>query len=531
MGRSLTPITPEFLETLPLGSPEKTSLFDAKLNHRFKAYALNGKLIESDSETGENGQEVFRSTHEMGWIVGTGENGFGALLRRGNYLFQGPLSYYTQAARWDLSPGYQNQDDGFNRIIQPGCIYCHSGRPQPIAGHPGSYGEPAFTQTSIGCENCHGPGSAHVEAMRSGKFPKDGPDLTIVDPERLTSQLANDICMSCHQVGDARVLQPGKTYQDFRPGEPLERTLAIFQIPPTRDNPPNEDHVEHYYSMSLSKCFRATRNLSADKQLRCITCHDPHVEPTRDEAPAYFKSKCLACHSEASCTAPHAARQATTPSDNCIACHMPSRSIGFIAHSSATNHRIVRTPDEPFPDVTFNQTTAEMPDLIELDPAGTRGAGALAPPALIRLEAYAVLIAEGKEQYVKPWLTTLSHLEISEPENPVVQASLGHRDLDDQKYAEAISHLERSLQLDPLQPLAYVDLCAAQDQSGKPAEAIESARKAVALEPFNPRIRKTLIYELIQAKQYNQVEPEIEQYLQLFPEDDRMREMLTIARQ
>ena len=108
--------------------------------------------------------------HDMGWIIGTGENGFGALLRRGDYLFQAPLSYYSQAARWDLSPGYQNEDDGFNRVIQPGCIYCHSGRPQPIAGHDGSYRDPAFTQTSVGCENCHGPGAAHVDAMRKGKI-------------------------------------------------------------------------------------------------------------------------------------------------------------------------------------------------------------------------------------------------------------------------------------------------------------------------------------------------------------------------
>ena len=531
MGRSLTPIKPKFLQTLPPGSTETASLFDAKSNHRFEVHAESGRLIQSEYETGASGQEVFRSTHEMGWIIGTGENGFGALLRRGDYLFQAPLSHYTQTGRWDLSPGYQKQDDGFNRIIQPGCIYCHSGRPQPIAGHDGTYRDPAFTQTAVGCENCHGPGAAHVEARRKSKFVPIGSAPTIVNPGNLSSQLADDICMSCHQAGDARVLEPGKTYQDFRPGEPLERTVAIFQIPPTRDNPPNEDHVEHYYSMSLSKCFLATRNLPAEKQLRCISCHDPHVEPTGDEAPAHFNSACLTCHTEASCTAPHAARQATKPSDNCIGCHMPLRSIRVISHSSATNHRIVRTPEEPFPDQTFNQTTAAMSDLIELNPAGERGAEALAPPALIRLQAYALLKSEGKVQFVQPWLKTLAELETSNPENAIVQASLGHRDLDDHRYAEAISHLEHSLRLDPLQPLVYVDLSAAQDQSGERTEAIVSARKAVALEPFNPGIRKTLIYQLIQDKQYDQVEAEMEKYLQIFPEDDSMREMLAIAKQ
>ncbi|MGB6193346.1 MAG: tetratricopeptide repeat protein, partial [Terracidiphilus sp.] len=383
----------------------------------------------------------------------------------------------------------------------------------------------------VGCENCHGPGAAPVRAMRDNKVAKNDAGPMIVNPQRLTSQLADDICMSCHQAGDVRVLQPGKTYQDFRPGEPLERTVAIFQIAPTRDNPPDEDHVEHYYSMSLSKCFIATRNFPAEKQLRCISCHNPHVEPTQEEAPAYFKSRCLACHTEASCTASPSARQATTPADNCIGCHMPRRNIGVIAHSSATNHRIVRNPGEPFPDQTFNQSTPAMPGLIEINPAGKRGPEALAPPALIRLQAYAQFKAEGKEQFLEPWSKTLTELESSNPENALVQASLGHRDLEAHKYAEAVTHLERSLQLDPLQPFVYVDLSTAQDQSGKSGEAIQSARNAVALEPFNPGIRKTLIYQLIQAKQYDQVEAEMEIYLQMFPEDGRMREMLAIARQ
>jgi Flp pilus assembly protein TadD len=172
-----------------------------------------------------------------------------------------------------------------------------------------------------------------------------------------------------------------------------------------------------------------------------------------------------------------------------------------------------------------------MPDLVEVNPAGQRGAGALAPPALIRLQAYKLLKVEGKEQFVQSWLKTLAELETSNPENAIVQASLGHRDLDDHRYAEAISHLEHSLRLDPLQPLVYVDLSAAQDQSGERTEAIVSARKAVALEPFNPGIRKTLIYQLIQDKQYDQVEAEMEKYLQIFPEDDSMREMLAIAKQ
>ncbi len=530
MGHSLTPVTPEFLKTLPIPA----AYYDARSDHHLEVHAENGKLYQSEYQTTADGKDVFRNTHELGWIIGTGENGFGALLQRGDYLFQAPLSYYSKAAEWNLSPGYQNDNLSFNRIILPGCIYCHSGRPQPVAGFPGKYDSTPFTQTSIGCENCHGPGAAHVQAMGQGEDYGKGADPTIVNPARLTGQLSDDICMSCHQLGDARVLQLGKTYQDFRPGEPLDRTVSIFQIPPTRENPPQDDHVEHYYSMSLSKCFRATRSLPTAKQMRCITCHDPHVEPTRAEAPAWFNAKCLTCHTAASCTATTAARQATTPADNCIGCHMPQRDIQAISHTSATNHRIVVRPDEPFPDAAFTQTTAALPNLIHVNPAGERGSKAAAPPALMLLQAFGDLRISKPQfapSFTASWLKTLSELETSNPENAIVQAALGHRDLEDHKWPQAIDHLQHSLRLDPMQTNVYVDLSEAQDQSGQPEDAIASAKRAVALDPFVAGLQKTLVFRLINGKHYEEAEAAMETYLKNFPEDNFMRKMLAIARQ
>ena len=209
--------------------------------------------------------------------------------------------------------------------------------------------------------------------------------------------------MACHQTGDARVLKPGKTYQDIRPGHPLDDTLSILMVPPTRESPPTADHVEHYYSMTLSKCYRASQG-----RLSCITCHDPHVEPSREDAPKYFASKCLTCHTNQSCKLPIETRMQKTPANDCIGCHMPKRDIQVISHSSATNHRIVATPDEPFPDVTFEQTTASLPDLIHLNPAP--GKEAAPPPLLTLLEAYGDL-AENKPEYIAPYLNVLGQLE------------------------------------------------------------------------------------------------------------------------
>ncbi len=84
-------------------------------------------------------QDIFRDTHPIEWLIGAGVNGFGAIVRRDDYLFQTPQSFYSKPKTWGPSPGYELIDLGFNRPIQAGCIFCHSGRPRPIAGTNGKF--------------------------------------------------------------------------------------------------------------------------------------------------------------------------------------------------------------------------------------------------------------------------------------------------------------------------------------------------------------------------------------------------------
>jgi hypothetical protein len=526
MGRSITAVTPEVLKTLPVSEPVYNQQFD----RHYETTVKDGKLYQSEYQVDAAGKEVFRDTRAVDWIIGTGPNGLGGLVRHDGYLFQAPLSYYPRTGMWDISPGYQRGDYGFSRLIAPGCIYCHSGRSQPVAGSMGKYEAVPFTQVAIGCENCHGPGHAHVEAMGEGESYAKGKDPTIVNPARLAPALANDICMSCHQTGDARVFQPGKTYQDFRPGTPLDRVMAILMIPPTREQPPNADHAQHCYSMIMSKCYRASAGKPAAQQMTCISCHDPHVEPTKEEAPAFFNSKCMSCHTEQSCKASAAVRHTTltasTPADNCIGCHMPQHENPALTHSSITNHRIVTHADEPYPDAVFSQTTAELPDLVYLNHASGDSAR---PRGVALLQAYDQL-KEQKPEYAAAWLRTLRELEKTEPDGAVVQAALGHQDIEDGKLDDAVGHLQQSLQLDPAQPAVYADLSFIADQKGNAEEAVALARKAVALDPYNAAPRKVLVLRLIGAKQYDEAQAAMEKYLQDFPQDDFMRKALAMAR-
>jgi hypothetical protein len=520
MGRSMAHVTassisPAFLQNLAI--PARS--FDQQMDRHFDTFTRDGKLFQSEYQTASDGKEVFHDTHEIEWMVGAGINGLGAIVRRDNYLFQAPQSFYSKPKTWGPSPGYEQVDMGFNRPIQAGCIFCHSGRPNPIADGNGRFESTPFSEVAIGCENCHGPGATHIAAMQNPHRSKE--DSThIVNPSRLTPYLADNICMACHQTGDVRVLKPGKTYQDFRPGEPLDYTLAILMIPPTRSAPPDVDHVEHYYSMTLSKCYRESKG-----RLSCITCHNPHVEPSSTEAPTYFNAKCLTCHTSQSCKLPLSARQQGKPADNCIGCHMPKRDIGVISHSSATNHRILAKPSEPFPDITFQQTLPSLPDLIHLNPAP--GQGNSSPPPLTLLEAYGELAANHPE-YVAPYLKVLDQLEQMLPENALVQASLGRRELKKGNYQEAAEHLRHALQLEP-QATTYADLSEALEKQNQTEESLPPLEKAIQMNPFDPVMQKTLVVRLIQLKQYARAQTALGHYLDVFPQDSFMREMLARA--
>ena len=105
--------------------------------------------------------------------------------------------------------------------------------------------------------------------MKGGRLAGDV-DSSIVNPAKLSPSLALNICMYCHEQGDARVLNPGKNFADFRPGTPLANTLTIFI---SLNHPPEEKQtfLGYYSEMKASKCYYMSQG-----QLTCLTCHNPH---------------------------------------------------------------------------------------------------------------------------------------------------------------------------------------------------------------------------------------------------------------
>jgi hypothetical protein len=469
-------------------------------NRRLRVVGDRTGWRQSESEP-----NLFDDEHRLDYIVGSGSNGLTFLIRRGNYLFEAPLSYYSKPNKWDLSPGYEFADYGFSRQAPEGCILCHSGRAQPVLDHPGAYRDPPFQELAIGCENCHGPGQAHAQdPKRRGN---------IVNPAKLSPRLAENICMSCHQTGDARVLQPGKTYQDFRPGQWLFDTVAILKVPPDSEERHEQDLLEHNAAMQASRCFTQSGG-----KLSCLTCHDPHVQPLGAEASTYFKAKCLTCHTERSCKLSLAARQSRA--DNCIGCHMPKRSVAVISHSALTNHRVPARPDQPLP--PWKPTAAS--DLVIVNPIVNQPEGRssqLSDIALLR--AYNDLVSRSPE-YQSRYLALLDKLGHSEGDNPYVQAALAHQALAEGKNEEALVHLATGVRLG--EAAVYEDMAIALANLGRDDEAIPAFLKGIDIDPYRTESRKRLILEYVKLKHYTEARHAMEEYVGLFPGDTFMRSLL-----
>lgn len=482
------------------------------LNRDFRVFGKDGALYQSESEE-KHGTTIFETAHKLEYAIGSGENGFSFVVRRGAYLFQAPLSYYSKAGKWDLSPGFEKADEGFSRPIYEACIVCHAGRPQAAPGRDGMYRDPPLAEMAIGCENCHGPGMLHVQKRSRGA--RGLPDTSIVNPARLPARLAEDICMVCHQAGDARVLLPGKHYADFRPGTPLLRTVAIIGLPA---EDVSADLLQHHTAMRLSQCYRATNG-----RLSCLTCHNPHTQPDASAAPSYFRAKCLTCHTSQSCRLDPGSRAETTPADNCVGCHMPKRSVDKISHSALTNHRIPIGPG--------NRTRAQARPSIHSDLPGLElinaQSGETALPLVTRLAAYGELMDREPSLGVQ-YFALLEQARRELPGDPLVLAALGRKALAEHR-PEAVDLLTKAEQNGTPAASTYIDLSQALADAGRFSDSIQMLERGAQAFPYSKPIRKHLILAYIRDKAYARAKSSLEAYVEDFPEDSFMRGLLSRA--
>jgi len=134
---------------------------------------------------------------------------------------------------------------------------------------------------------------------------------------------------------------------------------------------------------------------------------------------------------------------------------------------------------------------------------------------LTLLQAYGELMDKGPE-YRDRYLAVLAELERTQPENALVQASLGRKALLADKASEAATHLQHALEIGAPQAGTYADLAEAQGKLGAQNEAIASLGKAVELDPFNAVFQKKLVLRFIETKQYVRAQAALDRSLMPF---------------
>ena len=495
----------------------------------FRVFPAKDGYSMSQFDRGSDGVETHIETERIAFALGKPLIATGYLIQRGNYLFEAPLTFYKEPVEghvqgWGLSPGYDNDPLGFTRPVVDSCLTCHIGRPRPTDAASNRYQSPPFEELSIGCESCHGPGGLHIAERQTRRITvtMNGIDTSIVNPKHLTSQLADETCMYCHELGEARIPLPGKSFQDYRPGAPLLRTQAVFKSKLLL----GWNLEEWSDEIATSACSRFSKGA-----LRCSTCHDPHFTPRAQEAPTFYRAKCLTCHQTSSCTLPIAERQHTQPVDNCITCHMPKHDAPKLVKigGRGTSHRITKTEDEPLPTMDTPQTAPDPETGLILVNSDIVGAQESLPPLTLLSGFQSVLAHEPTRVDLTERYKLLLHSLAGDQNEVVVFEALAEEDLA-KKTAEgtrqALHDLNQAVTLDSKAPKDYMMLSELQYRAGNLDAAIRVLSIAVEKFPYIPTPYENLAVCYLRTGDAGKASDTVRRGLQIFPSD---RNLLRLA--
>lgn len=303
----------------------------------------------------EGKDTVHQRLERVDYIIGSGHHTNSHLINRNGYVYQAPITYYTQEKRWDLAPGFEGGNNKrFSRAILSECLTCHNHTPTPAFGSANKYHKMPL---GIECERCHGAGGLHVKEKLRGNRVDTSKfiDYSIVNPRHLPIDRQMDLCQRCHLQGVA-VLQEGKDFYDFKPGMALEEVMNVFL-------PRFTNSDKRFIMASQADRLRQSNCFISSQQLSCISCHNPHHDVHSTTANNY-NNTCKSCHHAESkqskfldCSASKAKRVQTQ--DDCVHCHMPPSGSIDIPHVNITDHYISRNNIQPLDGDTISAEKVE----------------------------------------------------------------------------------------------------------------------------------------------------------------------------
>lgn len=464
------------------------SFLHAPSGIRYSVFLRDGKAwmsYERDQKPSLKGEE------QLIYYIGSGHRGRTYLYQNNSQWFEAPINFYSKKHIWDMAPNY-----GSTRTlpaalpVDSNCLHCHATSVQvALPEARNKYQGAPFLQGGVGCSACHGDPSKHLAEEGHG---------LIVNPAKLAPAQRDSVCLQCHLEGDVAIYRTDKSLAQFRPGDNLA-DYAVYFVKASAESGGGRASSQ-YEALLRSKCKIA----SGDK-LTCTTCHDPHRSPSPQDRVAYFRSKCLSCHTGVQMAARHHPEE-----PDCTACHMPVRNTSDISHEQRTDHDI-----RILPSLQLNEIAGSD----QLVPVGGVSAG----PRELGL-AYAQLAERGDQQAGEKALGLLRkaeqdgttdvqvHTQIGfleqmsgdqmaarkeyaealseDPYDATAMANLAVLDAASGHTADAIHLLQRVVEADPSQTAAGLDLAFIDCRMGQKGEAVKILNSISVLNPDDPALRK-----------------------------------------
>jgi predicted CXXCH cytochrome family protein len=181
----------------------------------------------------------------------------------------------------------------------------------------------AVTEWNVGCEKCHGPGSLHVSKPSQ---------TNIVNPARLNTRQATDVCIQCHSQGRPLKNPMEGKYYDWPVGFQVGMDLKDYWR--LEEHQLGHQTFTHFADGTAHKNRMQgndfVQSVMYEHGITCNSCHDVHGTANNADLLKPANVMCLECHGPSSPNGPHAAtieahthHKAGSAGNECINCHMP----------------------------------------------------------------------------------------------------------------------------------------------------------------------------------------------------------------